>query len=654
MDKITMEKENLEKTALTVRALSMDAIQKANSGHPGLPLGAAELGAVLYGEILKHDPSDPKWVDRDRFVLSAGHGSMFLYSLLYLSGYKDVTMEDIKTFRQIGSRSAGHPEYGMAGGIETTTGPLGQGFATGVGMAIAEAMLAARFNTPEDTVVDHYTYVLCGDGCLQEGVSSEASSLAGHLGLGKLIVFYDSNKITIDGSTELSFTEDVATRYRAYGWQVLNGSMYDFDEIVRLVVEAKAETAKPSLIVLKSIIGKGAPHKQNTADAHGAPLGADEVTAAKAALGIVGDFFVAPESTAYFKVKQVEWKKNHEDWQKKFESWSKKNPEKRSEWDLFYSDAYTPVDMPHYAVGDKVATRAAGNKALGAIAAVNLNLVGGSADLKGPNAVGFTSRPFSKSDRMGRYLHFGVREFAMAAVSNGITLHGGLRAFCSTFMVFADYLRPALRLSALMKQPVIYVLTHDSIYVGEDGPTHQPVETIASLRLIPGVTVLRPGDAEETAMAWEMAMENRNGPTVLALSRQNITVFPKDDPDWKNTIRTGAYIVKKAENPDTVIIAAGSEVNLALSAAAIAEKNGKKVHVVSILCRELFERQPDSIKTAIIPFGVRIVAAEAGVKCGWEGLADAVFSIERFGESGPADKVAEHLGFTAESLAKLV
>jgi transketolase len=654
VDKITMEKENLEKTALTVRALSMDAIQKANSGHPGLPLGAAELGAVLYGEILKHDPSDPKWVDRDRFVLSAGHGSMFLYSLLYLSGYKDVTMEDIKTFRQIGSRSAGHPEYGMAGGIETTTGPLGQGFATGVGMAIAEAMLAARFNTPEDTVVDHYTYVLCGDGCLQEGVSSEASSLAGHLGLGKLIVFYDSNKITIDGSTELSFTEDVATRYRAYGWQVLNGSMYDFDEIVRLVVEAKAETAKPSLIVLKSIIGKGAPHKQNTADAHGAPLGADEVTAAKAALGIVGDFFVAPESTAYFKVKQVEWKKNHEDWQKKFESWSKKNPEKRSEWDLFYSDAYTPVDMPHYAVGDKVATRAAGNKALGAIAAVNLNLVGGSADLKGPNAVGFTSRPFSKSDRMGRYLHFGVREFAMAAVSNGITLHGGLRAFCSTFMVFADYLRPALRLSALMKQPVIYVLTHDSIYVGEDGPTHQPVETIASLRLIPGVTVLRPGDAEETAMAWEMAMENRNGPTVLALSRQNITVFPKDDPDWKNTIRTGAYIVKKAENPDTVIIAAGSEVNLALSAAAIAEKNGKKVHVVSILCRELFERQPDSIKTAIIPFGVRIVAAEAGVKCGWEGLADAVFSIERFGESGPADKVAEHLGFTAESLAKLV
>jgi transketolase len=644
----------LEKIALTVRALSVDAIQKANSGHPGLPLGAAELGAALYGEILKHDPSDPKWADRDRFVLSAGHGSMFLYSLLYLSGY-DITLDDIKAFRQIGSRAAGHPEYGAAGGIETTTGPLGQGLATAVGMSVAEAMLAARFNTAEDAVVDHYTYVLCGDGCLQEGVSGEASSLAGHLGLGKLIVFYDSNKITIDGGTELSFTEDVAARYRAYGWQVLNGSMYDFDEIFRLVAEAKAETARPSLIALKSIIGKGAPHKQNTADAHGAPLGADEVAAMKAALGINGDFFVASEAAAYFKTKQAEWKKNREDWQKKFESWSKKNPEKRTEWDLFYSGAYTPpTTMPRYAVGDKVATRAAGNKALGAIAAANQNLVGGSADLKGPNAVGFASTPFSKGDRLGRYLHFGIREFAMAAISNGIVLHGGLRAFCSTFMVFADYLRPALRLSALMKQPVVYVLTHDSIYVGEDGPTHQPVETIAALRIIPSVTVLRPGDAEETVAAWEMAMQNKDGPTVLALSRQNITVFKKDDPDWNHTIKTGAYIVKKTENPDVVIIAAGSEVNLALSAADLAEKKGKKVQVVSMLCRELFERQPALLKSAIIPPSTRVIAAEAGVKSGWEGLADAVFSIERFGESGPADKVAEHLDFTAEALAKLV
>ncbi|MDR0784860.1 MAG: transketolase [Treponema sp.] len=655
MDEIIMEKkEYLGKIALTVRTLSMDAVQKANSGHPGLPLGAAELGAALYGEILKHDPSDPKWADRDRFVLSAGHGSMFLYSLLYLSGYKDLTLDDVKTFRQIGSRAPGHPEYGLTGGVETTTGPLGQGFATAVGMAIAEAMLAARFNTAESAIVDHYTYALCGDGCLQEGVSGEASSLAGHLGLGKLVVFYDSNKITIDGSVDLSFTEDVAARYRAYGWQVLNGSMYDFDEIFRLVAEAKAETAKPSLIILKSIIGKGAPRKQNTADAHGAPLGVDEVAAAKAALGVSGDFFVAPEAVAYFETKRVEWKKNHGDWQRKFESWSRKNPEKRAEWDLFYSGAYTPADMPSYTVGDKIATRAAGAKALRSIAAVNQNLVGGSADLKGPNAVGFDAAPFSNNDRLGRYLHFGVREFAMAAISNGIILHGGLRAFCATFMVFADYLRPALRLSALMKQPVIYVFTHDSIYVGEDGPTHQPVETLAALRVVPELTVLRPGDAEETTVAWEMAMENRNGPTVLALSRQNVSVFPKDDPDWENTIRTGAYIVRRVDNPDTVIIGTGSEVNLALSAAAAVDKEGKRTQVVSMICRELFERQPALIRDAIVPPSARVVVAEAGVKSGWEGLADAILSIERFGESGPADKTAERLGFTVEALTKLV
>ncbi|MDR0410624.1 MAG: transketolase [Treponema sp.] len=655
MDKVTTEKrEYLEKAALTVRTLSMDAIQKANSGHPGLPLGAAELGAALYGEILKHDPSDPKWVDRDRFILSAGHGSMFLYSLLYLSGYEDVSMDDIKAFRQVGSRAPGHPEYGVTGGVETTTGPLGQGLATAVGMAAAETMLAARFNTEEDMIVDHYTYVLCGDGCLQEGVSGEASSLAGRLGLGKLIVFYDSNKITIDGSTDLSFNEDVAARYRAYGWQVLNGSMYDFEEIFRLVAEAKAEAERPSLIVLKSIIGKGSPHKQNTADAHGAPLGADEVVATKAALRVSGDFFVSPSAVAYFKMKQTEWKKNREDWERRFAAWSRKNPEKRAEWDLFYSGAYMPASLPVYAVGDKAATRAAGNKALRSVAKANQNLVGGSADLKGPNAVGFDTDPFSMTNRLGRYIHFGVREFAMAAISNGIALHGGLRVFCSTFMVFADYLRPALRLSALMKQPVIYVLTHDSIYVGEDGPTHQPVETIASLRLIPGVTVLRPGDAEETAVAWEMAMENRDGPTVLALSRQTITVFPKGDPDWKNTIKVGAYIVRKENNPDVVIIATGSEVNLALSAATLAEESGKKVQVVSMICRELFERQPVLIREALVPPSVRVVAAEAGVKSGWEGLADAVLSIERFGESGPADKVAEHLGFTVEALAKLI
>ncbi|MDR2447248.1 MAG: transketolase [Treponema sp.] len=662
-----MDTKPLEKIALSVRALSMDAIQKANSGHPGLPLGAAELGAVLYGDILKHDPSCPSWRDRDRFVLSAGHGSMFLYSILHLAGYKDISLDDIKTFRQIGSRAAGHPEYGLADGIETTTGPLGQGFATAVGMAVAETMLAARFNTEKHAVVDHYTYVLAGDGCLMEGVSSEASSFAGHFQLGKLIVFYDSNKITIDGSVDLAFTEDVAKRYEAYGWQVLSGSMYDFAEIASLVEKAKSEIAKPSLIILKSIIGKGAPHKQNTADVHGAPLGAEELAATKAALGISGDFFVAPEAAAYFEKKQGEWKKARAAWEADVEAWAKENPEKKAEWDVFFSGKTIPAALPAFSVGDKIATRAAGNKALGAVAAANPFLVGGSADLKGPNAVGLpatvpNAADYSAGNRTGRYIHFGIREFAMAAISNGITLHGGLRAYCATFMVFADYLRPALRLSALMNQPVVYVFTHDSIYVGEDGPTHQPIEHLASLRVIPNVRVLRPADAEETAIAWEMALGNDTGPTALALSRQNIAVFEKADPDWRNTIRTGAYIVKKADNPNVVVIATGSEVGLALDAAKkVEERSEKKVQVVSMISRELFESQPKEIQDAIIPGGrcecgcVKIVAAEAGVRSGWERwtAAENIFSIDRFGESGPAEKVAAHFGFTSDALAAL-
>ena len=654
-----MDTKSLEKAALSVRALSMDAIQKANSGHPGICLGAAELGAYLYGELLRHDPEDSKWPDRDRFILSAGHGSMFLYSLLYLSGYKTITMDSIKSFRQVGAPTAGHPEYGMAEGIEMTTGPLGQGLASSVGMAIAEAMMAARFNTPKRTIVNHYTYVLAGDGCLQEGVSGEASSLAGHLGLGKLIVFYDSNKITIDGSTDLSFTEDAAKRYEAYGWQVLSGSMYDFEALEKLVIAAKAETGKPSLIILKSIIGKGAPNKQNTADIHGTPLGSEELAAAKKALGIEGDFYVAPEAASYFKAKRELWKKARETWLDEFDAWAKENPEKKKEWDAFYSAQVFPAALPAYSEGEKIATRTAGNKALAAIAAANGNLVGGSADLKGPNAVGLPNTvPFSARDRSGRYIHFGIREFAMAAISNGISLHGGLRPFCATFMVFSDYLRPAMRLSALMKQPVIYVLTHDSIYVGEDGPTHQPIEHLASMRVIPNMRVLRPADAEETAEAWAMAMERKEGPTVLALSRQNTVVFPKEDPEWKNTIRTGAYIVKKAEGfADLVLIATGSELNLALEAVQIVSQNsGKKIQVVSMISRELFESQSEVIRHTIVPPGVRVVCCEAGSRSGWERWAknEDILSIDRFGESGPAASVAQHLGFTAAALAKII
>ena len=658
----------LEKTALSVRALSMDAIQKANSGHPGLPLGAAEFGALLYGELLRHDPSEPLWAGRDRFILSAGHGSMLLYSLLCLAGYKDFNLENIKSFRQPGSSAAGHPEHGFTG-VEATSGPLGQGIAMAVGFAAAETMLAARFNTTAYKIVDHYTYVLCGDGCMMEGISAEASSFAGRHGLGKLIVYYDSNRTTIDGSTDLTFTEDIAKRYEAQGWQTLHGSMYDFEEIARLNALAKAETQKPSLIILSSIIGKGAPNKQNTADTHGAPLGKDEVAAAKAALGIPCDFYIAPEALEYFTKKKTDWKKARMDWDSLFEAWSKENPEKRKEWDAFHSmknaDMSGTTVQPVFNAGDSIATRAAGAKALAKIASVNKNLTGGSADLKGPNAVSLPAEfgIWSPENRAGSYIYFGIREFAMAAICNGISLHGGLRAYCSTFTVFADYLRPALRMSALMKQPVIYVFTHDSFYVGEDGPTHQPVEHIVSMRIIPGLLVLRPGDAEETIEAWNMAIENTLGPTALIFSRQNIKVFSKDDPDWKNTIRTGAYIVKtngapQAPDEQIVIIATGSEVNLALEAAALAEakKPNLKIRVVSMLCKELFESQPDLIRNAIIPEGSRVIVCEAGVRSGWERWAKPqdILSIDRFGVCGPPEKVAECLGFTAGALADII
>jgi len=652
-----MNVKALEKIALSVRALSMDAIQKANSGHPGLPMGTAELGAMLYGELLRHDPADPAWADRDRFVLSAGHGSMFLYSLLHLAGYADMTLEEIKDFRQVGSRAAGHPEYGMAAGIEATSGPLGQGIAMAAGFAVAETMLAARFNTQAHKIVNHFTYVLMGEGCLMEGVSSEASSFAGHHGLGKLIAYYDANKITIDGSTDLAFTEDVAKRYESYGWQVLRGSMCDFAEIAKLTERAKAETGKPSLIILTSIIGKGSPKKQNTADVHGSPLGAEELAATKANLGIPGDFYVAPEAADHFAAKRAEWKKERELWLSTFAEWSKANPEKRAEWDAFHSGKASPAQLPAFKTGEQIATRTAGNKALVSVANANANLVGGSADLKGPNAVGLPAEAgsWTRENRAGRYIHFGIREFAMAAICNGISLHGGLRAYCSTFMVFSDYLRPALRLSALMNRPVVYVLTHDSIFVGEDGPTHQPVETLASLRIMPNLRVLRPADAEETAEAWAMAMELTETPTAIALSRQNVAVFEKADPNWRDTIRPGAYVVKQVTGtPDAVVIATGSEVGLALEAAAKAGSG--KLRVVSMVSRELFESQPAAIRDAIVPPGTRVVVCEAGVRSGWERWAkpEDILSIERFGESGPAPKVAEHLGMTVDALLRII
>ena len=657
-----MDIHSLEKISLSARVLAMDAIQAANSGHPGLPLGCAELGAFLYGCALKHDPADPAWLDRDRFVLSAGHGSMFLYAHLHLAGY-GISLDDIKAFRKVGSKCAGHPEYGMAPGIETTTGPLGQGLATAVGMAIAESMMAARFNTATRKVFDHYTYVLAGDGCLEEGVASEASSLAGHLKLGKLIVFYDSNKITIDGSTEITFTEDVGKRYEAYGWQVLRGDMYDFAGLEKLVSQAKAETERPSLIILKSVIGKGSPNKQGTAGIHGSPLGDEELAKAKAALGAPADkFWVAPEAYAYYAKRRGELAAVHSNWKTGFETWKKEEPALAAELaDYLAGVARNNLDLPSFAKGEKVATRNASGKILAAVSKAWPNLVGGSADLTGPNVTALPADAphagdYSPANRGGRYIRFGIREFGMAAIANGISLHGGLRPFVATFLVFADYLRPALRLAALMKRPVVYVLTHDSIFIGEDGPTHQPIETLASLRAIPNVRVFRPADAEETAVAWRLAMERADGPTVLALSRQNLPVFEKADPEWAASMGLGAYVVKNTEaSPATVIVGTGSEVSMALEVADKLQKAGScgGIRVVSMPNRELFLAQPKPIREAILPPGARVIVAEAGIAQGWEGIAarEDILSIERFGESGPGADVAKHLGFTADALA---
>lgn len=655
-----MDKKAVEAVALSIRSLSIDAIQKANSGHPGLPLGAAEVASVLYGEVMKHNPSDSKWPDRDRFVLSAGHGSMLLYSILHIAGYK-VSMDDIKSFRQVGSHCPGHPEYGETDGVECTGGPLGQGVSMAVGMAIAEEMLAARFNTTKHKIVDHYTYSLVGEGCLQEGVASEASSLAGNLKLGKLIVFYDENKISIDGSTDITFTDDIAKRYEAYGWQVLKGNMYDVEEMLNLIQEAKANKEKPSLIMLKSIIGKGAP-KQNTADVHGAPLGVEGCAEAKKALGLPADkdFYVLPEAYKYFEDKKSGCAKMEDEWKATFEEWSKENPELRKKWDAFHTDAVTAdVSDVEYKVGDACATRDASGKALNVIAARHENLVGGSADLMGPNKTAFKAcdnGTFSAANRKGRTIEYGIREFAMSAVCAGISLHGGLRPFCATFLVFADYLRPSLRVVSLMKQPVIYVFTHDSIYVGEDGPTHQPIETMASLRAIPGVQAIRPGDPEEAMQAWNIAYASKDHPVCMAFTRQALAVYQKADKDWKKSMaEKGAYIVSEgSDEPDITVLASGSEVNMALKAASLVD--GKSIRVVSVPDLKKFSNLCDCEREKIIGKTKRVVATEAGISTEWLQFAkkEDCFCIDRFGTSGPANKVAEYLGFTAEKLADLL
>lgn len=654
-----MDTKGIAAVAKSIRSLSMDAIQKAKSGHPGLPLGCAELAAVLYGEVLKHNPADSKWADRDRFVLSAGHGSMLLYSILHLSGYK-ITLDDIKNFRQVGSICPGHPEYGWTDGVENTSGPLGQGIGLAVGMAMAENMMAGKFNTENHKIVDHYTYALCGEGCLEEGISSEASSFAGHNKLGKLILFYDQNKISIDGSTDITFTEDIAKRYEAYGWQVLKGDMYDVENLLFLIEQAKACSDKPSLIMLKSVIGKFAP-KQGTPTVHGEPLGEEDVKLAKKNLGLNPEefFFVDKDAYKYFEEKKASFAKKEEDWNKEFAEWSKENPELLKQWNAcFNGEMDGNADEPEYEIGAKVATRTASGDMINVMATRYSSLVGGSADLKGSNKAGMKcdNGTWTPENPKGRFVEYGIREFGMATEACGLSLHGGIRPYVATYLVFSDYMRPAIRLASLMKQPVIFDLTHDSIYVGEDGPTHQPIEQLASLRAIPGVQVLRPADAQETVMAWNFAMESKDHPVILSLTRQNVPVFEKEDSSWKKTIRNGAYVVKGInEEPDVTVIATGSEVCMALDATKMV--TDKKVRVVSMMDKKLFENADEEFKTSILGKSSRVIVAEAACSYGWEGFVNSkkdLFTIDRFGESGPGTKVAESLGFTAEKLAELI
>ncbi len=655
-----MNKKALEAVALSVRSLAMDAVQAANSGHPGMPMGMAELGAYLYGEVLRHHPGDPKWPNRDRMVLSAGHGSMWLYSLLHMSGYR-VTLDDIRQFRQVGSRTPGHPEYGHTEGIETTTGPLGQGITNAIGMAIAERMISGTFNTAQHKIIDNRIYVVAGDGDLMEGISSEACSLAGYQKLGNLIVYYDSNHISIEGHTEITFTEDVMKRFEAYGWQVQQGDAYDFDAIAEMTKKAQAETSKPSLILLHSVIAKGSPNKADTPEAHGSPLGPDEVKATKKQLGIPEDaqFYIDPAAPAYFEERRKEWKKQYDAWTESFNAWTKANPALKAQWDRYQSgdlEVLQSAELPVFNPGDKVATRSASGKVLQAIAKVMPNLVGGSADLAPSNDTAMPAHgEFGPESPTGRTIHFGVREHAMGGISNGMALYGGLRPFCATFLVFSDYMRGSIRLSSLMKAPVIFLFTHDSIFLGEDGPTHQPIEHLAALRAIPGFRVLRPGDAQETEQAWLMALERNDGPTALALTRQKLPVYEKADVDWKANLRRGAYVVKDCKGtPEVIIVATGSEVSLAISAAASTDR---KVRVISMISRELFLSQNLAFRRNLIPDGIRTIVVEAGVRDGWEGIATGeqdLFTLHSFGASGPGDAVAEYLGFSKEALVRML
>lgn len=647
-----------------IRVLSADAIQKAKSGHPGLPLGAAPMAYELWAKHMNHNPANPEWKNRDRFVLSGGHGSMLLYSLLHLFGYGNLSIEDVKNFRQLDSLTPGHPEYGHTVGIEATTGPLGQGMAMAVGMAMAEAHLAAVFNKEEFDVVDHYTYVLGGDGCMMEGISSESFSLAGTLGLGKLIVFYDSNNISIEGSTDIAFTENVVEKFKAFGFQTIEVSDgTDLEAIGKAIEEAKADKSRPSLIKVNTLIGHGCPAKQGKASAHGEPLGEDNVAALKENIKwpCKGDFEVPQEVYDHYKELAAQGAKAEEAWNKLFDEYCTKYPEMKEKWDNYYN-GYDMSDLfnsdEYWDKGDKPeATRNISGVVLNMIKKSMPNLIGGSADLAPSNKTNMKDAgDFSKNDYSGSNLHFGVREQAMAAISNGIALHGGLKIFVATFFVFSDYTKPMVRLTSIMGLPVTYVFTHDSIGVGEDGPTHEPIEQLAAFRALPNFTIFRPCDRLETAAAWMYAVQSKKTPTGLVLTRQNLPQMPGSSKDALK----GGYIIddsSKAE-PDAIIIASGSEVSLAVDAKAKLAQDGIDVRVVSMPSMDLFDAQPQEYKDAVLPKSVRKrVAIEALSDFGWYkyvGLDGAVMAMKGFGASGPANLLFEKFGFTVDNVVKTV
>ncbi|EHF1088878.1 TPA: transketolase [Enterococcus faecalis] len=646
----------------TIRTLSIESVQKANSGHPGLPMGAAPMAYALWTKHLKVNPTTSRnWVDRDRFVLSAGHGSAMLYSLLHLSGY-NVTIDDLKNFRQWDSKTPGHPEVHHTDGVEATTGPLGQGIAMAVGMAMAEAHLAATYNRDSFPIMDHYTYAICGDGDLMEGVSQEASSMAGHMKLGKLIVLYDSNDISLDGPTSKAFTENVGARYEAYGWQhILVKDGNDLDEIEAAIEAAKAETDKPTLIEVKTVIGYGAP-KEGTSSVHGAPIGEEGITAAKAVYGWeYPDFTVPEEVAARFKETMIdEGQKAEAAWNEMFKNYEHAHPELAKQFKEAFANQLPEgweQELPKYELGTSAASRVTSKETIQAISKVVPSFWGGSADLSASNnTMVAAEKDFEPGQYEGRNIWFGVREFAMAAAMNGIQLHGGSHVYGGTFFVFTDYLRPAIRLAALQKVPVTYVLTHDSVAVGEDGPTHEPIEQLASVRCIPNVHVIRPADGNETVAAWKIAMTSTETPTILVLSRQNLPVLEGTLEHASDSVQKGAYVLspQKGEQPAGILIATGSEVNLAVEAQAKLAEEGIDVSVVSMPSFDLFEKQSAEYKESVLPKAVtKRVAIEAAASFGWEryvGTEGKTITIDHFGASAPGGLVLEKFGFTPENV----